>query len=115
LLDEHLDVNSKQRRRAKPLINFDAPMHCKFPISQPSIFDRLKMYNKRRSLQSSRQAVRLRSNRSSDHPASGKRVLADCPLERILGNQNGLHGLISISASRFAWTGTEAIWAARSP
>jgi hypothetical protein len=49
ILMEHLKVNPKQRRRAKPLIDFDVPMRRKFPISQPSILKRLGEYNKGRS------------------------------------------------------------------
>jgi hypothetical protein len=45
----HLKVNAKQRRRAKPLINFDVPLRRKFPISQPSILKGLEPYNKTRS------------------------------------------------------------------
>ena len=50
ILMKHLKVNPVQRRRAKPLINFDVPLRRKFPISQPSILDRLKTYNKSRTL-----------------------------------------------------------------
>jgi hypothetical protein len=39
----------KQRRRAKPLIDFDGPLRRKFPLSQPSILKRLELYNKTRS------------------------------------------------------------------
>jgi hypothetical protein len=49
ILMQHLKVNPKQRRRAKPLINFDVPLRRKFPISQPSILKRLEPYNKPRS------------------------------------------------------------------
>jgi hypothetical protein len=49
ILFKHLKVNPKQRRRAKPLIDFDVPLRRKFPISQPSILKRLKAYNKTRS------------------------------------------------------------------
>ena len=49
ILMKHLKVNPKQRRRAKPLIDFDVPMRRKFPISQPSILKRLAEYNKGRS------------------------------------------------------------------
>ena len=43
---KHLKVNPQQRRRAKPLIDFDIPLRRKFPISQPSILARMKAYNK---------------------------------------------------------------------
>lgn len=46
---EHLSVNPKQRRRAKPLIDFDVPLRRKFPISQPAIQKRLEAYNQTRS------------------------------------------------------------------
>lgn len=49
ILMAHLKVNPKQRRRAKPLVDFDVPMRRKFPISQPSILERLAQYNKGRS------------------------------------------------------------------
>ena len=49
ILMKHLKVNPKQRRRAKPLIDFDVPLRRKFPISQPSILKRLGAYNKTRS------------------------------------------------------------------
>jgi hypothetical protein len=49
ILFKHLKVNPKQRRRAKPLIDFDVPLRRKFPISQPSILKRLEPYNKTRS------------------------------------------------------------------
>jgi hypothetical protein len=44
-----LRVNAKQRRRAKPLIDFDIPIRRKFPISQPAILRRLEQYNRSRS------------------------------------------------------------------
>lgn len=49
ILMKHLKVNPKQRKRAKPLIDFDVPLRRKFPISQPSILNRLERYNKSRS------------------------------------------------------------------
>jgi hypothetical protein len=49
ILIQHLKVNAKQRRRARPLIDFDVPLRRKFPISQPSILKRLEPYNKTRS------------------------------------------------------------------
>jgi len=49
ILMKHLKVNPNQRRRAKPLGDFDVPLRRKFPISQPSILARLKPYNKTRS------------------------------------------------------------------
>ena len=49
ILMKHLDVNPQQRRRAKPLIDFDVPLRRKFPISQPAIFARMKAYNKGRT------------------------------------------------------------------
>ncbi|MGA8575271.1 MAG: hypothetical protein WB609_06200 [Candidatus Cybelea sp.] len=48
ILVKHLKVNAKQRRRAKPLIDFDVPLRRKFPISQPSILQRFEAYNKTR-------------------------------------------------------------------
>jgi hypothetical protein len=49
ILMAELRVNAKQRRRAKPLIDFDVPLRRKFPISQPSILKRLDAYNRTRS------------------------------------------------------------------
>ncbi|HEY5256825.1 MAG TPA: hypothetical protein VIJ12_00440 [Candidatus Baltobacteraceae bacterium] len=49
ILMAELRVNAKQRRRAKPLIDFNAPLRRKFPISQPSILKRLDAYNRTRS------------------------------------------------------------------
>ncbi len=49
ILMKHLDCNPRQRRRAKPLIDFDVPLRRKFPISQPSILGRMKAYNKPRT------------------------------------------------------------------
>ncbi|MBV8846293.1 MAG: hypothetical protein JO307_26095 [Bryobacterales bacterium] len=49
ILMKHLRVNPQQRRRAKRLIYFDVPLRRKFPISQPSILQRLHKYNKTRS------------------------------------------------------------------
>ena len=49
ILMKHLNVNPEQRKRAAPLIDFDVPMRRKFPISQPSILQRLEAYNKTRS------------------------------------------------------------------
>jgi len=49
ILMQHFKVNPKQRRRAKPLIDFDVTLRRKFPISQPSILKRLEPYNKTRS------------------------------------------------------------------
>ena len=46
---KHLRVNPKQRRRAKPLVDFDVPLRRKFPIGQPAIYRRLERYNKTRS------------------------------------------------------------------
>lgn len=46
ILLNHLDVNPNQRRRAKPLIDFDVPMRRKFPISAPVILNRLNPHNK---------------------------------------------------------------------
>jgi hypothetical protein len=48
ILMQHLKVNPGQRKRAKPLIDFDVPLRRKFPISQPSILNRLEQYNKTR-------------------------------------------------------------------
>jgi hypothetical protein len=42
-------VNAKQRHRAKPLLAFDVPLRRKFPISQPSILQRLYAYNRART------------------------------------------------------------------
>lgn len=49
ILMRYVPVNPKQRRRAKPLVNFDVPLRRKFPISQPAILKRLEAYNKTRS------------------------------------------------------------------
>jgi hypothetical protein len=49
ILMGHFEVNPMQRRRAKPLIDFDVPLRRKFPISQPAILKRLEAYNKARS------------------------------------------------------------------
>ena|GEM_PF-4859003 len=49
ILMKHFKVSPRQRRRAKPLIDFDVPLRRKFPISQPSILKRLEPYNKTRS------------------------------------------------------------------
>jgi hypothetical protein len=49
ILMRHFDVNPMQRRRAKPLVDFDVPLRRKFPISQPAILKRLEAYNKPRS------------------------------------------------------------------
>ncbi len=49
ILMQHLAVNPKQRRRAKPLADFDVPLRRKFPISQPAILKRLVGYNESRS------------------------------------------------------------------
>lgn len=49
ILMRHLKVNPQQRRRAKPLVDFDVPLRRKFPISQPAILKRLQAYNKPRS------------------------------------------------------------------
>jgi hypothetical protein len=49
ILMRHLNVNPRQRRRAKPLIDFDVPLRRKFPISQPAILKRLEAFNKPRS------------------------------------------------------------------
>jgi hypothetical protein len=49
ILFNHLEVNPNQRRRAKPLVDFDAPMRRKFPISAPAILNRLNPHNKSRS------------------------------------------------------------------
>jgi hypothetical protein len=48
ILMKHLPINSKQRRRAKPLVDFDMPLRRKFPIGQPAIYQRLERYNKTR-------------------------------------------------------------------
>jgi hypothetical protein len=49
ILMRHLNVNPGQRRRAKPLIDFDVPLRRKFPISQPATLRRMETYNKPRS------------------------------------------------------------------
>jgi hypothetical protein len=49
ILIKHLKVNSKQRRRAKPLVAFDVPLRRKFPISQPAILERFSAYNRSRA------------------------------------------------------------------
>jgi hypothetical protein len=49
ILMDQLDVNPNQRRRAKPLIDFDMPMRRKFPISAPAILSRLDPHNRSRS------------------------------------------------------------------
>jgi hypothetical protein len=49
ILMQHFKVSPRQRRRAKPLIDFEVPLRRKFPISQPSILKRLEPYNKTRS------------------------------------------------------------------
>jgi hypothetical protein len=49
ILLSHLDVNPKQRHRAKPLVDFDVPLRRKFPISAPAILSRLNPHNRSRS------------------------------------------------------------------
>ncbi len=49
LVKELKGVNASQRRRAKTITDFSVPLRRKFPISQPSILQRLKTYNERRS------------------------------------------------------------------
>ncbi|HET6275202.1 MAG TPA: hypothetical protein VFE16_04595 [Candidatus Cybelea sp.] len=49
ILLNHLDVNPKQRHRAKPLVDFDVPLRRKFPISAPAILSRLAPHNNTRS------------------------------------------------------------------
>ncbi len=49
ILLNHLDVNPKQRRRAKRLVDLDVPMRRKFPISAPAILNRLNPHNKSRT------------------------------------------------------------------
>lgn len=49
ILMKRLKVNQRQCRRAKPLIDFDVPLRHEFPISQPSILQRLDAYDKPRS------------------------------------------------------------------
>jgi hypothetical protein len=47
---QHVKVNPRQRRRAKPLIAFDVPLRRKFPVAQPAILERLnKTFNKERN------------------------------------------------------------------
>lgn len=45
LLHEIKGVNSKQRRRSKRLVDFDAPLRRKFPISQPDVLKRFEQLN----------------------------------------------------------------------
>jgi hypothetical protein len=49
ILMKRLPVNPNQRRRAKPLIDFNMPMRRKFPISAPAILKRLSPHNNLRS------------------------------------------------------------------
>jgi hypothetical protein len=49
LVKELPRISARQRRRAKPLVDFDVPLRRKFPISQPSILQRLAPYNRSRS------------------------------------------------------------------
>ena len=93
ILMKHLDVNPQQRRRAKPLIDFDVPLRRKFPISQPSIFARMKAYNKGRTydhqvkpfgfVQTVSAAVKIGRRSSSRLPR----------LNSILRSRSGLRGL----------------------
>ena len=46
ILFRNLEVNQKQRSRAKPLLAFELPMRRKFPVSQSAILKRLDAYNK---------------------------------------------------------------------
>jgi hypothetical protein len=100
ILMKHLDVNPKQRQRAKPLIDFDVPLRRQFPISQPSILKRLDAYNKSRSYD-----FRVK-------PFGFVQRLIHCqslPLKPIFPDQNAFRGSISRRASRFDWTGMEPI------
>jgi hypothetical protein len=46
ILLNHLAINPNQRRRAKPLVDFDVPMRRRFPISAPAILNRLNPHNR---------------------------------------------------------------------
>lgn len=46
---QHFTANLNQRRRAKPLVDFEVRLRRKFPVSQPAILKRLDAYNKPRS------------------------------------------------------------------
>jgi hypothetical protein len=48
LMKELKGVSASQRRRAKPLIEFNVPLRRKFPIGHPSILQRLQRYNQGR-------------------------------------------------------------------
>lgn len=78
ILMKHFKVNPEQRRRAKPLIDFDVPLRRKFPISQPSILKRLEPYNMPRSYDFRAQAVWLRSIGHSSNQDWKERSIADC-------------------------------------
>lgn len=45
-------VNSKQRRRARPLVDFDVPLRRKFPISQPHVLKRFTELNRAKRYES---------------------------------------------------------------
>jgi len=49
LMRELPRINANQRCRARAVIDFGFPLRRRFPISQPSILQRLKAYNKGRS------------------------------------------------------------------
>jgi hypothetical protein len=81
ILMRQLNVNPGQRHRAKPLIDFDAPLHRKFPISQPAILKRLEAYNRQRSYDFRVKPFGFVQTTAPDRKTDGNDVLPIAPFE----------------------------------
>jgi hypothetical protein len=90
ILMQHLEVNPQQRCRAKPLIDFDVPLRRKFPISQPSILDRMKIYNKSKAYDHRVKPFGFVQTVSATVKVGAKEFLPIAPFERDLGKSKRL-------------------------